>query len=233
MATGDQSDLTKRITTGLPTQWFPPGAPRIGAQIAGGAAAFAVNYGQIAYTALQTRVATLTDGYADLAAQDYTGGAILRRTNESDASLTLRTRNSVLQLKQTRQAVIDAVETLTGYTPWIFVPTYPADTGGYGHSGMTAGTGLAYGEAGGYGSLELPCQFFIIAYRTTTVGLPGVMGYYYGSGWAGGGYGVGAIEYATLAMAGDNVTDAQIYAAVAGVLAAGFTAWMAITNGPP
>jgi hypothetical protein len=224
MATGDPSDIAWRLARAAPTQWFPSGAPRLTAQLAGPAAAFSVNYGQIAYAALQTRAASVTDGWADLASQDYLGGTLARRTNEADATFSLRIRLAVLAPKMTRQAIVAAMQSLTGRAPIVFNPTRPADAGGY-------GTGsLGYGVAGGYGSLLLPYQFFITAFRPILAGVPYVGGYYAGSGWAGGGYGAGALEYATLALAGETVTDAQIYAAINGIIAAGITAWVRILN---
>lgn len=239
MATGDQNDIASRVKLWEPTQWFPaPTSPLRDAHAAGAGGAFVINYGQIAYTVLQTRVATLTDGWVDVASQDYLGPGVLpRRINESDAAFSLRIRLAVFAPKLTRTAIIQAVQNLTGRAPKVFNPARPSDTGGYGFLGMTEGTGLAYGSAsgspagaGGYGSLLLPYQFFIIAFRPILTGVPYVGGYYAGSGWAGGGYGVGALEYVTLAMAGENVPDALIYSTLNSIIAAGITAWTRIQN---
>jgi hypothetical protein len=45
-----------------------------------------------------------------------------------------------------------------------------------------------------------------------------------------GGYGCGAIEYASLDMVQGQVTDADIYAAVADVLPVAAVGWTKITN---
>ncbi len=233
---GTQSDIAARVYKWLPTQWFPaaPAGTRIGAMTQGAGAALAINYGQIAYTQLQTRVATLTDGWVDLASGDYLGsGTLPRRTNESDASYQLRIRLAVFAIKNTRAAVIQAVENLTGLTPWFFGPATPGDTGGYNVGGLAYGTG-GVGGAGGYGSLELPYQFFMVVQRPNGAGIAGVGGYY-GSGYhvGAGGYGVGSMEYITLSQSGENVTDALIYSTITSVISAGVTAWVRLTNEAP
>ena len=49
-------------------------------------------------------------------------------------------------------------------------------------------------------------------------------------GWSAGGYGRGAIEYASLEMVQGQVTDDDIYAAVADVLPVAAIGWTRITN---
>jgi hypothetical protein len=89
-----------------------------------------------------------------------------------------------------------------------------------------AGGGVAYGVAGGWGSLDLPFQCFISAYRPTGSGIAMV------SGWCrpSGAYGEGAIEYASLAMVQGQITDSDIYTAVADVMPAATIGWTRITN---
>ena len=89
-----------------------------------------------------------------------------------------------------------------------------------------AGGGLGYGSAGGWGSLNLPFQCFITAYRPIGQGISSV------SGWNAhsGGYRVGAIEYASLDMVQGQVTDSDIYAAVANVLPVATTGWTRISS---
>ena len=94
----------------------------------------------------------------------------------------------------TRAAVVSAVLDATGQAPAIFEPARTQDTGGWGGAG---GAAFAYGAAGGWGSLALPFQLFVTAYRP---------------------------------QGADSSNDAAIYAAVAGVLPAGVTAWMQITD---
>ncbi len=117
------------------------------------------------------------------------------------------------------------LQDLTGRAPRVFEPGRTTDTGGYA-SLNGGGGGMAYGVAGGWGSLDLPFQCFITAYRPTGSGIAEV------AGWGGpsGAYGQGAIEYASLAMVQGQVTDADIYAAVADVLPVAAIGWTRITN---
>ena len=121
------------------------------------------------------------------------------------------------------------MQQLTGKTPVIFEPLRPADTGSYG------GPALAYGAAGGYGSMLLPYQAFVTAYRPSGGGVA-VVGPYNNQATATsaqaavGGYGTGVTEYAALSQVQGGVSDADIYAAVESVRPAGCTLWMRISN---
>jgi hypothetical protein len=97
---------------------------------------------------------------------------------------------------------------------------------------MTTGTGLGYGVAGGYGSLALPFQAFITAFRPVGIGISGVGGYYsLGSGLpALGGYGTGGIEYGSLEMLAGLVTDDVIYQAIADTAPEATIMWSRITD---
>ena len=89
------------------------------------------------------------------------------------------------------------------------------------------GYGMAYSAAGGYGSLLMPYEILITAYRPATAGIPTVIGY----GGPAGAYSTpSTIEYGNLDMIDGAVTDADIYSAVENVRAAGITAWVAISN---
>lgn len=84
---------------------------------------------------------------------------------------------------------------------------------------------------GCYGSLLLPAQVFVTAFRPNGSGIAQVAGYYGTGNHNGpGGYGVGAIEYGSTSMVEGQVTDAAIYATVNQARAAGVTAWVAISN---
>lgn len=84
-----------------------------------------------------------------------------------------------------------------------------------------------YGVAGAYGSLLLPYQAFVTAYRPIGTGIPYVSGY----GSSPAGYSVGSRgEYASLSMIQTAVADADIYAAIASVIPAGTIAWTRISN---
>ncbi len=230
MATGTQADFLARIKATLPVGWFANGTTTtLNALLGGLASAWASLYALYAYVRLQSRIATATGVFLDAIAVDFFGLTLTRQINESDAAFSLRIRAALFGPKVTRSAVIAALVTLTGRTPAVFEPANPMDAGGWGTIGMTAGTGFGYGVAGGWGSLALPFQFFLTAYRPISGGVANVAGYYTGSGWAGGGYGVGAIEYANLAMS-TAVSDAQIQNAVNTTRTAASTAWMKIIS---
>lgn len=83
---------------------------------------------------------------------------------------------------------------------------------------------------GFYGSYNLPCQFFVTAYRPLGAGIPNVAGYTtIDLHTALGGYRSGSIMYASSSLLSGPVTDAEIYATVARTVAAGVTAWTRIS----
>jgi hypothetical protein len=221
MATGDQTDIFGRIKALIP-RWFSDSTPVLDALLRGFAYAKAFVYGLIVYAALQTRILTATDGWLDMIAADFFGSSLLRAANQSDASFRARIIINMFRERGTRRAIVKVLQDLTGRTPLIFEPMRPADTGGYGQA-----QGLAYGLAGGYGSLLLPYQGFVTAFRPTGSGIPLVAGY----GISTGGYGQASrAEYGSMSMIQGAVTDADIYAAVDSVKPAGTTVWTAISN---
>lgn len=236
MATGDAADFAARIRAVLPGRWFPvQGAgettptPILDAVLLGLGTAWAAIYALRAFVIAQARIATASGVWLDFIAVDFFGRTILRQLNEGDAAFSRRIRGELLRPRGTRAAMIRALYDLTGRTPRVFEPAHPPDTGGWGHEGMTLGTGLAYGLAGGWGSLQLPYQCFVTAYRPAGGGVADVSGYYLGSGWAGGGYGVGAIQWISEAMFTGAVTDADIYETTARTMPAATVAWTGVT----
>lgn len=91
---------------------------------------------------------------------------------------------------------------------------------------VSSGSSGASPGGGFYGSLALPYQIFMTAFRPMSAGIPLVAGY--GVGQAG--YGQGAIEYGDLAVIQTGVSDAEIYACVARTVGAGITAWVTVRN---
>ncbi len=216
---GDQSDMLRRLKTALPLRWFDDDTPVLDGLLAGLASVWAWLYELLAGVRLQTRIATAVDTFLDLIAQDFFGSRITRRVAESDDVFRARIGRELLRERATRAAVVSVLTDLTGRPPVIFEPARPIDTGAY-------GVATGYGVAGGWGSLALPFQCFVTAFRPQGTGIASVTGY----GQAGGGYGQGAIEYADLSMIESQVTDADINAAIAGVMPVAAVAWTCISN---
>jgi len=217
--TGDQDDIFARLRQLLPP-WFGDTTPNLDAILYGVAALLADVYSLFVYAKKQTRILTATDGWLDVIAGDFFGSRLLRRPNESDAAFLGRIKINMFRERATRAGLIQVLEDLTGRTPEVFEPSRPADTGAYGENA------IGYGVAGGYGSILLPCQAFLTAYRPATTGVPYVTGY----GEPAGGYGVGAAEYAQLSTALDAVNDSDIYKAVDAVKPAATIIWTKILS---
>lgn len=215
--TGDQADLLKRIKTLLPGGWFGT-SPVLDGVLSGVAKLLSDAYAFIAYARLQTRVRTATGGFLDLIARDFFGTGLSRKAGEPEAGFRARILAGLFAERGTRRGVTRALELLTGRTPVIFEPARPADTGGY-------GVACGYGVAGAYGSLLLPYQAFVTAYRPLGQGIPNVAGY----GLPPGGYGTpSGSEYAGLSQVIGQVKDSDIYAAIDAAMPAGTTAWTRI-----
>jgi hypothetical protein len=182
----------------------------------------------LAYARLQTRIATATDVWLDMIAQDFFGQRIVRRSGQQDEAFRRRILLELVRERGTRMAVVQVLNDLTGREPIIFEPARSTDTGAYGSLDADAplGGGLAYGAVGGWGSLALPFQAFVTAFRPLGSGIAGVVGW----GDAQAGYGIGPVEYANLDMLAGAVTDPDIYAAVADVMPVSTIAWTAIAN---
>lgn len=226
MATGDQADIFARLKGIVPSRWFgapSDSAPIVDAVLWGSSGILSFLYSLYAYAKLQTRIRTATDGWLDLIAADYFGPTgLLRKSGQSDASYRNDILIRLLREKATRKAMVLALTSLTGKAPTICEPQRPLDTGAYGVS--TSG----YGAAGFYGSVLLPYQAFVIAYRPrSSIGISGVAGY----GISTGGYGdASQAEYASISMFNGGVSDSDIYAAAAAVKPEGTITWMAIQN---
>ena len=217
--TGDLQDMLARLKATLPARWFPDSTPILDGLLTGLAQTWAYLYAKLAFVRLQTRLATATDGFLDAISRDYLGAMLPRRLSEPDAAYRVRIRKELLRDRNTRNAVVSVLTDLTGRVPVVFEPSRPADTGAY-------GTAAGYGAAGGWGSLALPFQCFVTAYRAQGSGIATVAGY----GGPSGGYGSGAIEYASLSMVQGQIADADIDAAVARVMPVSAIAWTRISN---
>lgn len=217
MATGDNDDLTARVTRLLPP-WFADSNPVLGGLVAGIGAALSFVYRLIIYAAAQTRIATATGTWLDLIAYDFFGTELRRNTNETDDRFRTRIVANLFRERATRAGMIAVLTELTGAVPTIFEPMRPADTGGY---GVQAG----YSLSGGYGSILLPFQAFITVNIPVELGIPGVAGYRVQTG----GYSQPSrLKYATLFEVADRPSLADIYAAIERTKPIGSIMWTAI-----
>jgi len=78
--------------------------------------------------------------------------------------------------------------------------------------------------AGGWGSLLLPLQFFVTAFRPAMPGVGMLAGY----GIPSGGFGVGVIGYVDLAMLPGAIDDADIQTTLSSLLPMNAVAWLRI-----
>ncbi len=230
---GDQSDILRRLKATLPLGWLPDETPVADAILSGCASTWAWVWSLLAYVRLQTRIASATDINLDLIANDFLGSNLPRRAEESDGAY--RSRIQIFREMGTRAAVSSVIEAETGTPPVIFEPGNATDTGGYGAAGQVVGTGLGYGVAGGYGSLELPFQAFITIERPAGTTASAIQGYYpAGSGLSAfGGYGVGAIEYLAGSANSVSASDDDVLASINMVKPIATIMWVTFTNPTP
>ena len=225
--TGSMSDIVSRLRTVLPRRWFGEQTPNLSAILSSIAAPWVWMYGLISYVHLQTRVDTATDSWLDLIAYDFFGSGLSRKLNESDLNYRTRVKAALLREAATRSAVSSGLEALIGSRPVIFEPANCMDTGCYGTlapGSITTGTGLGYGSAGGWGSLQLPLQFFVTATRPAMSGVGLMAGY----GTPSGAYGEGVISYTDLALLPGHVTDQDIESTLCSLLPANAVAWLRV-----
>jgi hypothetical protein len=216
---GDNSDMLARLKMVLPARWFSDTAPVLDALLTGLASAWSGLYALLGYVRAQTRIATATGIFLDIASADYLGGSLPRRVGESDGAYSARIRSNLINPRATRAGLVQILTNLTGRAPVVFEPLNATDTGGY-------NVNLGYNCAGGYGSAHLPYQFFLTVYRPNNTPISNAGGY----GTGPGGYGVAPMFYADAAEFAGTVSDAEIYAAVAAVVPTCSIAWTQISN---
>lgn len=223
--TGERADLIRRIRAVLPTGWFPDDSPILEGVLAGLAQAWSWIYDALQYTTRQSRVRSASDLWLDIIAADFFSPRFHRSSRESDEHFRSRLLREFLRERTTRFGLINAITDLTGRAPLVFEPARCADTGAYGVR-PTAMGGLGYNVAGGWGSLQLPFQCFVTVFRPHISGIANV------SGWncPGGGYRVGSLEYANIGLMEEQVSDEQIFQAVAEMLPVASFAWTRIVN---
>ncbi len=208
-----------RLRAVLPRHWFGDAALVLDGVLAGLGATASWAWSLLQTVGAQTRLMTATGSFLDMAAADFFGSRLLRAPAQSDAAFRVTLGRELLRERGTRAALTKVLGDLTGRAPVVFEPARPADTGAW-------GLALGYGAAGGWGSLSLPYQCFVTAFRPNGSGIALVSGW----GQSGGGYGAGVLEYASLADVAGQVTDADINAAIAGVTPTAAIAWTRITD---
>lgn len=143
MATGDQTDVLTRLRSVLPQSWFPqPGSATIGTAqsptpilesiLAGFAEGLSWIYSLLQFALQQTRLGTSSGGWVDLAALDYFGNNLPRANGESDAAYIARIEANLFQPANTRGAIQQAVENVTGSAVRMIEPWQPNDNARYG-----------------------------------------------------------------------------------------------------
>ena len=147
--------MAARLRLTLPEGWFADEAPLRDALVTGLGAAWASLHSLLQQVRLQSRLATVSGGLLDLACRDFFGTAVRRRGGEGDAAFRERLRQAMRRSRGTRPAVI-AAAAAAGWEARVFEPAQPRDTGAYG-----VPDGLAWGVAGGWGSLAMPLECLV------------------------------------------------------------------------
>jgi hypothetical protein len=223
--TGDTTDIVRRLRAVLPTGWFGDATPVLDTLLSAVAQAWTSVYHAVTYASDQARIRTASGPWLDAIASDFFGRRLRRRSEESDDAFRMRIMRDLLRERGTRNAIRQALSDLTGREPVIFEPAFSQDTGSYGGGHplpIAPGHALAYGVAGGWGSLALPFQVFVTAYRPIRPAGAGV------TGWGTGGYNLGQSVYSDLQSTRGVVTDADICATVSRVLPVSTVAWTRI-----
>ncbi len=212
--TGDTTDIVARIKAVLPINWFPDETPVLDSILTGLASAWSGLYALLAAVRLQARIATASGQFLDGASADFFGTNLPRRSQEADSAFRARIQQEFVRERGTRAAIVSVLTDLTGRTPSLFEPARIADTGAY------ATPSFAYGTVGAWGSFGLPFQVFVIARRPQGAAIANIAGY--GT--------PGPLARASMSMISGQITDADIYAAIASVAPTASTAWTSIIN---
>jgi hypothetical protein len=222
MAIGDRADMLARMRETFPAGWVPDVAPNLDRLLTGPAELYAKSWDQLQAVYGQDRLATASGEQLNLLANDYFQGRLYRKDAETDTHFRGRISRELLRERATRAGLIAELLSLTGVKPDIFEPGNTTDTGGYDIGGC------GYDVAGGYGSMDMPFQVLITAYRPASGGVPGVDGY----DGSIGGYDMGAIEYISDADF-QGIPDQEIRDAVLDCMPISHIALLHIANVPP
>jgi hypothetical protein len=155
--TGDADDMGRRLRLTLPEHWFADAPAVLEGVLAGFSLVWAGLYGFLQIVRTQSRLLTARDGFLDLASQDFFANRLGRRAGEADEAFRARIQSAMRRERGTR-AGLTAAAADAGYTITVFEPARPADTGAYGVPGS-----IAWGVAGGWGSLLMPLECLVTA----------------------------------------------------------------------
>lgn len=140
---GDQADVFARIKNLLPN-WFGQDAaptPILDGLLQAPAAVLSFVYSLYQYARQQTRIATASDGWLDLIAQDFYGDTLPRQSGESDSAYRARIQANLFPPSNTIAAISASLTQITGMEPRIVEPWRPALTGVWDGA---AGQGMAF-----------------------------------------------------------------------------------------
>lgn len=226
MATGDADDILARLQRVIPP-WFgtEAEAPVWTAFLAGAASALAGIYSFFGFAKAQTRVATATGGFLELAAGDVAGDGLPRFAGELDSAYSRRIRLEPLRDRCTVTAIKKAVFDITGIEPDVFEGFDLFNNGALG------APSLALGSAGRWSSAGLPRCVFVAVTMHNNYGIPNRGGFDDGVG----GLGVGNFSWADNSeIVGSGATQLDVIDAVERVRAAGTKVFVRfVTYGAP
>jgi len=214
---GDKDDIVARLQRWLPQGWFPSDGTRINSILSGFASVLATIWTAIAYVTLQTRLATTTDGFLDLASRDFFGPVLPRLPGETDPTFSLRIRNEVFRDRQTRNAIDALLFELTGQHPIITELERPKDVGAFRYRG------LAFRAVGHYASRFWRPMVFIQTVHAGRFVIP----HFGGLRAPAAAFRIPTFLYTDPSMVeGSGYTDLQLFAALERIRTAGVTYWV-------
>lgn len=164
---GDTDDMASRLLAALPP-WFggTDEHPVLDALLQGVGWLLSFLFGRYLFAKLQTRLATATGGWIDLAAYDFFGTNLPRLNGEDDTKYSRRVRLEVFRDRNTRNAIDRAVYDLLGVHPRLLEPWNPLDTNGLGCPQF------ALGRSGRLGSITAPYMMQIEFPYPQNYGIP-------------------------------------------------------------
>lgn len=219
MTTGDVDDMLARQKALLPRGWFHrDSSPILDGVLSGFSSCAAYIWDLFTYVGKQTRLATMSDGFLDLAAYDFFGLRVRRLSGQSDDVFRRIIIKEIFRERVTRKGIQQAVADLSGMEVRMFEPFNPRDTGG-----LDTGY-LGFDVVGRFGAVDLPRQVFIALLNPVGAGIPNAPGFDNGLG----GLDVAPEQLGDVSQVIGPVTHQDIYDTINMTRAAGVTAWVAI-----